>query len=98
MGFVPNESAGILGEMLRYSILVIGGLGSVLPKNSAALEKLWFTRLPDSSSSASRRVLFGIGCDPPRAETSGGCRVGAGVSPDAPHGPVRDQFSHTVRQ
>ena len=34
---------------------------AVLPKNSAALEKLWFTRLPDSSSSAFRQVLFGIG-------------------------------------
>ena len=30
--------------------------------------------------------------------TSIGFRVGAGVTPDAPHGPVRDQFSHTVRQ
>jgi len=27
-----------------------------------------------------------------------GCRVGAGIAPGAPHGPVRDQFGHTVRQ
>ena len=26
------------------------------------------------------------------------CRVGAGIAPDAPHGPVREQFTHTVRQ
>src|SRR6266571_5811047 len=26
------------------------------------------------------------------------CRVGAGVTPDAPHGPVREQLTHTVRQ
>ena len=26
------------------------------------------------------------------------CRVGAGLAPDAPHGPVREQFTHTVRQ
>ncbi len=26
------------------------------------------------------------------------CRVGAGLAPDAPHGPVRDPFGHTVRQ
>ena len=25
-------------------------------------------------------------------------RVGAGLAPDAPHGPVREQFTHTVRQ
>ena len=25
------------------------------------------------------------------------CRVGAGLAPDAPHGPVREQFAHTVR-
>ena len=26
------------------------------------------------------------------------CRVGAGIAPDAPHGPVREQLAHTVRQ
>ena len=26
------------------------------------------------------------------------CRVGAGLAPDAPHGPVREDFPHTVRQ
>ena len=26
------------------------------------------------------------------------CRVGAGLAPGAPHGPVREQFTHTVRQ
>jgi hypothetical protein len=26
------------------------------------------------------------------------CRVGGGIAPAAPHRPVRDQFSHTVRQ
>jgi len=27
-----------------------------------------------------------------------GCRVGAGLAPDAPHRPVREVFPHTVRQ
>jgi hypothetical protein len=39
----------------------VGAAVGALPKNSAALEKLWFTRLPDSSSSVFRPVLFGIG-------------------------------------
>ena len=57
-----------MGAMLMIISEIVGE--PVLPKNLAALEKLWFTRLPDSSSSAFRRVLFGIGCDPPPAETS----------------------------
>jgi DNA adenine methylase len=26
------------------------------------------------------------------------CRVGAGIAPDSPHRPVREEFPHTVRQ
>jgi hypothetical protein len=34
----------------------------------------------------------------PQAQMAVRCRVGAGLTPDAPHGPVREQFTHTVRQ
>ena len=34
----------------------------------------------------------------PRRKTGVACRVGAGLAPGAPHGPVREQFTHTVRQ
>ena len=33
-----------------------------------------------------------------RRDRAVACRVGAGLTPDAPHGPVREQFTHTVRQ
>jgi hypothetical protein len=41
--------------------------------------------------------LKGSPADPSRLFASQ-CRVGAGLAPDAPHRPVREQFTHTVRQ
>src|ERR1035437_1140250 len=35
---------------------------------------------------------------PQKGEPALACRVGAGLAPGAPHGPVREQFTHTVRQ
>jgi hypothetical protein len=70
--FPVGQQPGIGGDLgtvkLQLQTTIEGH--PVLPKNSAALEKLWFTRLPDCSSSAFRRVPFGIGCGPPQAGTS----------------------------